>query len=93
MSEKIHGNSKNSQKTTYLYQLFDNLFNFLKWGITSEEDPEKRYTKKYMVDKIMVIVDKGIRALMLIKERKNVETNPGKLNKEKWAGSKSNETD
>jgi len=88
MSEqkKIHGNSKESQKLTFLYRLYDYLRNFLKWGITSSENPEKRYNNKYMKDKQMDITASGSRKEMLDLERKKIEEEPGSLNKEKWAG-------
>ncbi len=39
-----------------------------------------------MADKKMIRLDNGTRAVMLKKERKIVEGNPGPMNREKWAG-------
>ncbi len=53
---KIHGNSLNSPKATWGYKLFSDDGKFLKTGITSRINPEARYTKAFMADKIMVPV-------------------------------------
>ena len=82
----IHGNSANSPRTAYLYGLYDKeTSQLLKWGIT--QNPATRYTKTFMEDKIIRPMTSGPRALMLQQERNLVETQPGPLNFEPWAGS------
>ena len=88
---KIHGNSKASTSATTLYKLETKEGKYLKTGVTSRANPEKRYSKSFMKDKKMTIMDKGSRANMLKKERAIVEKNPGPLNKEPWAGKKQNQ--
>ena len=83
----IHGNSKNSPKPTVLYKLEHNDGTYLKTGITSNKNPEARYSKSFMKDKKMIILDRGSRADMLNKERQIVKKNPGPFNRERWAGS------
>ena len=82
--ESVHGNSKLSPRTTYLYRLEDADGNFLKWGVT--QDLQGRYPEAYMLDKRIIRVDEGSRAEMLRLERELVETQPGPLNHEPWAG-------
>jgi hypothetical protein len=43
----VHGNSLNSPRQTTLYQLVDPSGNIAKYGITSEPDPDDRYTTGY----------------------------------------------
>jgi len=88
-----HGNSLNSPKQTSLYSLWDNNDNFLKWGITSEEDPEDRYSNDFMSDKTMNVEATGSRYEMAQQERQLVEQFPGPMNNEPWAGSQSPDTD
>jgi RHS repeat-associated protein len=85
-SKKINGNSKSSTKPTTLYRLETSDGKYLKTGVTSQKNPEKRYTNAFMADKKMIRLDNGTRAEMLKKERKIVERNPGPMNREKWAG-------
>jgi hypothetical protein len=82
----IHGNSAASPRKAYLYQLFDAAGTFLKWGIT--QDLAKRYPKAFMIGKRIVESASGTRAEMLKVERILVETQPGPLNLEKWAGAR-----
>jgi RHS repeat-associated protein len=84
---RIHGNSLASPRTAYLYRLEDAQGNFLKWGVT--QDMAKRYPKSFFVDgKQMVPWESGSRADMIRMERGLVETQPGPLNFERWAGSR-----
>ena len=55
----------------------------LKHGITSSVNPAKRYTKKFMQDKWMVILDQGSRLDMRAKESFMNFAIPGKLNRER----------
>jgi hypothetical protein len=57
---------------------------FLKWGVTGT--PDTRYPKSFMLDKRLTPVDYGPRKIMLQNERALIETNPGLLNFEPWAG-------
>jgi hypothetical protein len=82
--ETLHGNSRLSPRTAYLYKLVDQDGNFLKWGIT--QDLNTRYPKWYMEDKKIFRVSEGSRAEMLRLERELVETQPGPWNHEPWAG-------
>ena len=82
--ESVHGNSKLSSRTAYLYRLEDANGNLLKWGIT--QDLATRYPQSYMLDKRILRVSEGSRAHMLTLEREFVETQPGPLNFEPWAG-------
>lgn len=51
---KIHGNSLSSPRPTWGYKLYDkNSGEFLKNGISSKANPERRYTKTFMKDKEM----------------------------------------
>ncbi|MBB3352345.1 RHS repeat-associated protein [Rhizobium sp. BK049] len=79
----IHGNSKLSSKTTYLYKLSGDEGTFLKWGIS--QNPNTRYTTSFMRDKYMETVASGSRYDMLTRERQLVIDGPGPLNKEPWA--------
>jgi RHS repeat-associated protein len=83
-----NANSKASNKLNTLYELSSEDGKYLKTGITSKAKPENRYTKEFMSDKKMKILDQGSRGDMLKKERHIVEHNPGPLNFEPWAGSK-----
>lgn len=56
----------------------------LKWGVS--QDPKNRHMKEYMVPKVMTIVTLGSRREMLDAERELVETLPGRINREPWAG-------
>ena len=60
--KNIHGNSLNSPKTAYLYDLVDNEGNHLKYGIT--QNPNARYTRAFMQDKRMIILNQGSRRAM-----------------------------
>ncbi|QKJ30357.1 hypothetical protein HQ865_11505 [Mucilaginibacter mali] len=86
VKEAINANSKLSTLENILYRLETVEGEYLKTGITSKAIPEKRYTATFMKDKIMRILDKGSRSNMLKKERSIVESTPGPLNKEPWAG-------
>ena len=86
VAKAVHGNSKLSTAETTLYRLETKGGDYLKTGVTSKAIPEKRYTASFMKDKKMTVLGKGTRADMLKKERGIVETKPGPLNKEPWAG-------
>ena len=82
----VHGNSASSTATNYLYRLYDSESGaYLKTGIS--KDPGSRYTKTFMQDKEMEILQTGSRREMLNLERFIVERDPGPLNRERWAGS------
>lgn len=85
--EKPHGNSKSTTLTAHLYELFTKAGNFLKHGIS--QDPNKRYSQRFMQDKDIVVTQSGSRADMLAAERAKVINNPGPLNREPWAVKKS----
>lgn len=80
----IHGNSLNSPRTAYLYRLEDADGNLLKWGVT--QDLNKRYTKSFLKGKNLEPEAQGSRADIIRIERGLVETQPGPLNFERWAG-------
>ncbi len=83
----IHGNAANSPRTAYLYGLYDKATNqLLKWGISQK--PATRYSRAFMEDKVIRPIMSGSRSLMLQQERSLVETQPGPLNFEPWAGSR-----
>ena len=84
---RVHGNSLASPRTAYLYRLEDAEGNFLKWGVT--QDMAKRYPKSFFADgKQIIPVGSGPRADIIRVERGLVETQPGPLNFERWAGSR-----
>jgi hypothetical protein len=78
-----HGNTAGSQDAV-LYELYDAKGNFLKHGIS--QDPARRYTQAELNGGYLVEVGRGPRSEMLKLERELVETNPGPLNREPWAG-------
>ena len=82
--ESIHGNSAMSSRLAYLYRLDSSAGEFLKWGIS--QNPAKRYSGTFMLDKQMTIIDSGARSQMLRLERTLTEAQPGPLNFEPWAG-------
>jgi hypothetical protein len=80
----VHGNSTLSPRTAYLYRLEDANGNLLTWGVT--QDLNTRYPKSFMQGKQLIEINSGSRADMLRLERDLVETQPGPLNREPWAG-------
>lgn len=80
----VHGNSRLSPRTTYLYRLSDRTGEYLKTGITS--NPGRRYTQSFLADKTMDLLTSGSRSEILNLERFIVERDPGPLNFERWAG-------
>ena len=82
----IHGNSINSPRTAYLYRLETKDGQFLKWGIS--QNPATRYSKIFLRNKDLEIVQSGARREILQVERNLVETQPGPLNFEPWAGAR-----
>lgn len=82
----VHANSKASTLENTLYRLETTAGDNLKTGVTSKAIPEKRYTNAFMNDQVMKILNKGSRPEMLKQERSIVESNPGPLNRESWAG-------
>jgi hypothetical protein len=85
-TKPIHGNSALSPRPATLYRLEDYSGNFLKWGIT--QNPATRYPASFLKYMRLVRVTEGPRSLMLQLERDLVETAPGPLNMEPWAGSR-----
>ena len=82
--ESVHGNSLLSPRTAYLYALETQGGDLLKWGVS--QDPFTRYPQGFMLDKTVRIFGQGSRAEMTAFERYLVETDPGPLNVEPWAG-------
>jgi len=82
----VHGNSRLSPRIATLYRLVDEDGNLLKWGVT--QDPGRRYTQAFLLHKRLVRVTEGNRAEILDSERFFVETQPGPLNRERWAGAR-----
>ncbi len=80
-----HGNIADDRPAT-LYKKVDGEGNLRKWGITQNENPAKRYTKKQIGDGDVIPIERGPRREMLKKERDLVETEPGPDNHEPWAG-------
>ncbi|MGH8603928.1 MAG: hypothetical protein ACREXR_14510 [Gammaproteobacteria bacterium] len=86
--DSVHGNSMLSARPTTLYQLYTGDGTFLKWGIS--QDMNTRYSGGFMADKQIFRYATGTRADMLRLERQFVETQPGPLNYERWAGARKN---
>jgi hypothetical protein len=83
-SNKIaHGNVAGDQPAT-LYERYDSDGNFLKHGIS--QDPGRRYTQAELDGGYLIETRTGPRREILRLERELVETNPGPLNREPWAG-------
>jgi hypothetical protein len=80
----VHGNSAASPKTAYLYRLNTLSREYLKTGISNH--PFSRYTRAFMQDEEMEILTSGSRREMLNLERFIVDRDPGRLNRERWAG-------
>ena len=59
---------------------------FLKWGVS--QNMATRYSKAFMADKNIFEFAGGSRADMIRMERGLVETQPGPLNREPWAGAR-----
>jgi RHS repeat-associated protein len=78
-----HGNTAGDQPAT-LYERYDAEGNFLKHGIS--QDPSRRYTQAELDGGYLIRTQTGPRREMLRIERELVETNPGPLNREPWAG-------
>jgi len=82
-AEVIHGNSRLSPRTAYLYELSTTDGTFLKYGVS--QNPAKRYLRTFMEGKLVEPIASGSRAEMLTLERQMVTHNPGPLNFEPWA--------
>lgn len=82
--ESVHGNSLLSKQPATLYQLYTDEGDFLKWGIS--QSMNTRYSGTFMADKQIFRYAEGSRANMLRLEREMVQTQPGPLNFEPWAG-------
>lgn len=82
--ESVHGNSILSTRPTTLYELYTDEGQFLKWGIS--QDMNTRYSGAFMADKRIFEHATGKRGDILRLEREMVETRPGPLNLEPWAG-------
>lgn len=79
-TEVVHGNSLKSLRPTWGYKLYRQDGTFLKNGITSKENPLKRYTQKFMQDKYMEPIKK-------FENRKAAwdwEFNENQINKGPW---------
>lgn len=85
-----HANKVDERPAT-LYEKYDKDGNFQKHGVTKNEDPTKRYTKKQIDGGEVRPVERGPRSEMLKKERERVETKPGPDNREPWAGKRTGE--
>ncbi len=83
---KVHGNRLDSKRLTTLYKLVDQSGELLKWGITSQQNPLRRYTKKFLEGKRLIPVKQGTRRDMAREERALVASQPGTMNKEPWRG-------
>jgi hypothetical protein len=80
----VHGNSRLSGRTTYLYELYQKDRTFLKYGISI--NPDTRYSGSFMRDKDIFRITSGTRSDMMALERQMVLSNPtGQLNREPWA--------
>ena len=84
-SNGVHGNTAGNQPAI-LYERYDSNGEFLKHGIS--QNPSKRYTQAELDGGYLIETQTGPRKDILKIERDLVETNPGPLNKEPWAGSK-----
>ncbi len=82
---KKHRNTLDDRPAT-LYEKYDRHNAFEKYGITHHEDANKRYSKGQIDGGRIEATDRGSRINMSKKERDLVETNPGPLNREPWAG-------
>lgn len=82
-----HGNTAGDQPAT-LYERYDADGNFQKHGVS--QDPSRRYTQKELDGGYLIETQAGPRREILQIERDLVETNPGPLNREPWAGSRGN---
>jgi uncharacterized protein RhaS with RHS repeats len=74
----------------FLYVLLDEAGNVMKWGISSEKNLATRYVKRDLARdnlKLEVVAWANSRTDILYQERLMVKRYPGKLNKERWAGS------
>ncbi len=83
----VHGNSLASTRLTTLYRLNDVDGNLLKWGITSQVNPLRRYSRSFLSDKQMIPMLQGTRSEIARIERFLTERVGGPLNLEPWAGS------
>ncbi|WP_205837287.1 RHS repeat-associated core domain-containing protein [Neorhizobium tomejilense] len=79
----VHGNSKASPRPASLYELKSRAGELLKYGIS--QNPDRRYSRTFMVDKVIERLATGTRTEMLSLERQMVTKNPGPLNLEPWA--------
>jgi hypothetical protein len=87
-AQKPHGNTAGDQ-LAHLYARYDGDGNFMKWGVT--QDLTKRYSKAELAGGNLQKVASGPRKEMLARERELVETQPGPMNKERWAGKRKQE--
>ncbi|MBI4492852.1 MAG: hypothetical protein HY690_08685, partial [Chloroflexi bacterium] len=86
-----HGNSRASTATAYLYLLRDRAGEVLKWGVS--QNPARRYSQRQLhaigAKEVPETISSGTRSEVLAVERELVETLPGPLNHERWAGVRS----
>jgi hypothetical protein len=80
-----HGNKLDERPAT-LYKKYDEDGNFLKHGMTQNEDPAKRYTRKEIGAGRVEREERGPRIDIAKEERRRIESNPGPQNNEPYAG-------
>lgn len=78
----MHGNSANSPRTAYLYQLFQG-GQYLRTGIS--ENPGSRYTQLFMQDKELNLLTQGTRREKAEPREVYVQRDPGPLNNGRFA--------
>lgn len=83
-SSGLHGNSRLSDATTFLYRRVTNDGGFQKWGITNSL--KGRYSSTELGTDQLIPMTYGSRSDMVDLERWLVESDPGPLNGESWAG-------
>lgn len=81
-----HGNTAGNQQAT-LYERYAADGTFLKHGIS--QNPSRRYTNRELDGGYLIETRTGPRSEILQIERELVETRPGPLNREPWAGARS----
>ncbi len=82
-TKSAHGNTADDRPAT-LYRRDGSDGTFKKWGVS--EKPSTRYTKPQLGGDTITPLQTGPRREILKRERDLVETNPGPLNREPWAG-------
>jgi hypothetical protein len=76
-NKTVNWNSLDSPKKTYLYDLENKkTWEHLKYWITSQQPPIKRYTNTFMEDKNMYIINSWTRREMYTLENQTILSNP-----------------